>query len=440
MNWQDVYNKKKLSADEAIGMIKDGDTVVLGHAMGEPQELVRTLATNYMDYKDVEFVQMVPLTGEFAKEKYRGHFRYNSLFAGAATRQAVQEGIADFTPVFFHEVPKLFREKLIDVDVALIMVTPPDTHGYCSFGVSVDYTRPAAQEAKIVIAQVNKYMPRTLGNSMIHINEIDAIVEHDEPLPELMPPTIGHVEKKIGMYCASLIEDEAVLQLGIGAIPDAVLTFLTHKKNLALHTEMFSDGVIDLIESGVINNAKKSYMPNLSIATFLMGTQRLYDFVDNNPSIYMASVDFVNNPSVVCKNRRITSINSAIEVDLSGQVVAASMGHKIFSGVGGQLDFIRGAAMADQGVSIIAFPSTAAKGTISKIVPDIVPGSMVTSTNHDVDYIVTEFGIAKLRGKTMKERAKALIAVAHPNFTQMLIDAYEQRFKEKYQAAKSEKK
>lgn len=428
MNWKDRYNNIKMTADDAVKLIKNGDTVVLGHAMAEPQELVESLSRNYQNYKDVEIVQMVPFTGELAKEKYEGHFIYNSLFAGGSTRKAVQNGFAEFTPVFFHEVPKLFREKLIDVNVALIMVTPPDEHGYCSFGVSIDYTRPAAQEADIVIAQVNKYMPRTLGNSMIHINEIDAIVEAHHKLPELQPPTIGDIEKKIGEYCASLIKDEAVLQLGIGAIPDAVLTFLGDKKNLALHTEMFSDGVIDLIENGVINNSKKSYMPNLSVSTFLMGTQRLYDFVDNNPSIYMASVDFVNNPAVIAKNRRITSLNSAIQVDITGQVVAGTMGHKIFSGVGGQLDFVRGAAMASEGVSIIAFPSTAAKGKISKIVPDITPGSMVTTTNHDVDYIVTEFGIAKMRGKTLKKRAEALISIAHPEFREELISAYEERY------------
>lgn len=432
MYWKDEYNSKKVSGAEAVKMIKNGDTVVLGHAMAEPQELVRSLAENYEQYKDVEIIQMVPFTGELSKEKYQGHFKYNSLFAGSSTRKSVQDGFADFTPVFFHEVPRLFKEKLIDVDVALIMVTPPDAHGYCSFGVSIDYTRPAAQEAKIVIAQVNKHMPRTLGNSMIHVKDIDAVVEFDEAIPELKPPAIGDIERKIGEYCASLVQDEAVLQLGIGAIPDAVLTFLGTKKNLALHTEMFSDGVIDLIESGVINNSIKSYMPNLSVATFLMGTKRLYDFVDNNPTIYMASVDFVNNPAVICKNDKITSINSAIQIDLTGQVVAGTMGHNIFSGVGGQVDFVRGAALAEDGVSIIAFPSTAAGGKLSKIVPDITPGSMVTTTNHDVDYVVTEYGIAKMRGKTIKGRAEALIAIAHPDFREELIAAYEDRFKTKF--------
>jgi len=432
MDWKKVYENKKQTADKAVKMIKSKDTVVLGHAMAESKELVRALSRNCERYENVEIIQMVPLTGELAKPEYEGHFKYNSLFAGGTTRDAVQEGNADFTPVFFHEVPKLFKEKLIDVKVALVMVTPPDEHGFCSFGVSVDYTRSAAEEADIVIAQVNKNMPRTLGNSMIHINDIDAVVEFDEEIPELQPPVIGDTEKKIGEFCASLIKDESVLQLGIGAIPDAVLTFLGDKKNLALHTEMFSDGVIDLIENGVIDNSKKSYMPNLSVATFLMGTKRLYDFVDNNPSIYMASVDFVNNPAIICKNRRITSINSAIQVDLTGQVVAGTMGHRIFSGVGGQVDFVRGAAMAEEGVSIIAFPSTAGKGKVSKIVPDITEGSMVTTTNHDVDYIVTEFGIAKMRGKTLKGRAEALVEIAHPDFREDLISAYEERFKCKF--------
>lgn len=432
MDYKKVLEGKLKSSDEAVKLVKDGDLVVIGHALGEPQELVRAMARNYERFHDVTLFQLVPFTGELAKEKYLGHFKYNSAFAGGSTRKPVQEGIADFTPVFFHEVPKLFHEKILPVDVALIMVTPPDEHGFCSYGVSVDYTKPAAEEAKVVIAQINKYMPRTLGNSMIHINDIDAIVQYDEPIPELQPPVIGDVEKKIGEYCASLVKDGAVLQLGIGAIPDAVLSCLGDKKDLALHTEMFSDGVIPLIENGVINNAKKSYMPNLSVSTFLMGTQKLYDFVDNNPSIYMANVDFVNNPAVICKNRGITSINSAIQVDLTGQVVAGTMGHKIFSGVGGQVDFVRGAAMATEGVSIIAFPSTTVKGDISKIVPDITPGSMVTTTNHDVDYIVTEYGIAKLRGKTMKGRAEALIKIAHPDFRPQLIEAYEDRFKCEY--------
>lgn len=432
MNWKNQFENKLMSTEEAIKLIPSDSTVVLGHAMAEPQELVRGLAKNYKNYTNVEIVQMVPYTGELAKPEYAGHFKYNSLFAGGSSRKAVQEGYADYTPVFFHEVPKLFREKLIEVEVALIMVTPPDEHGYCSFGVSIDYTRPAAQEAKIVIAQINKYMPRTLGNSMIHVSEIDAFVEFNEPIPELKPPTIGPIEKEIGRHCASLISDGSVLQLGIGAIPDAVLTFLGDKKDLALHTEMFSDGVIDLIENGVINNMKKSYMPNLSVATFLMGTQRLYDFVDNNPSIYMASVDFVNSPAIICKNDKITSVNSAIQVDFNGQIVASTMGHKIFSGVGGQVDFVRGAAMANGGVSIIAFPSTASGGKVSKIVPDITPGSLVTTTNHDVDYIVTEFGIAKMRGKTMKGRAQALISIAHPDFREELIQAYEERFKDKF--------
>lgn len=432
MSWKENYENKKMSSDDAIKHIKSGDTVVLGHAMGEPQELVRAITRNYKDMKDVEVVQMVPYSGALTDEKYHGHIIYNSLFAGGSTRDSINEGTAEFTPVFFHQVPKLFREKLIDVDVALIMVTPPDHHGYCSFGVSIDYTRPAAEEAKIVIAQVNSKMPRTLGNSMIHVNDLDIVVECDEDIPELTPPKIGEIERQIGKNCASLIKDESVLQLGIGAIPDAVLSFLGHKKNLGIHTEMFSDGIVDLIESGVVNNSKKTYMPDLTVSTFLMGTKKLYDFVDNNPSIYMASVDFVNNPTVISKNRRITSLNSAIQVDLNGQIVAGTMGHKIFSGVGGQVDFVRGASMANEGVSIIAFPSTAAKGKISKIVPDITPGSMVTTTNHDVDYIVTEYGIAKMRGKTMKGRAAALIGIAHPDFREELIKAYEERFKSEF--------
>ncbi len=432
MDWKELYQQKLRTLDEAADLVKSNDRVVLGHAMGEPQAIMRKMVEKKNQYRDVEIVQLVPYTGMFNTPELAGHFRYNALFAGGSTRGSIEEGRADFTPVFFHEVPRLFQYNILKVDVALIMVSPPDEHGYCSYGISVDYTKAAAEYATTVIAQVNKYMPRTFGNSMIHVTDIDALVEYDEELPELPPAEIGELERKIGEYCASLVKDGSVLQVGIGAIPDAVLASLGDKKDLALHTELVGTGVIPLIKNGVINNKKKSYMPDMSVGTFIMGTKELYDFVDNNPSIYMGPVDFVNKPSIIAKNDRMISINSAIQVDLTGQVVSDTMGHRVFSGVGGQVDFVRGAAMANEGVSIIAFASTAKGGKISKIVTDITPGSAVTTTRNDVDYIVTEYGIAALKGRTLRQRAEALTKIAHPDFREELICAYELRFKQKF--------
>ena len=363
---------------------------------------------------------------EYVKPGMEDHFRHNALFVGGSTRDAVNAGRADFTPIFFYEIPSLFKKNL-PVDVALVQVSKPDKHGYCSYGVSVDYTKPACESAKIVIAQVNEYMPRTLGDSFIHVSDMDYIVEYNEPLIELPPAKIGDIEKKIGEHCASLIEDGDTLQLGIGAIPDAVLQFLTHKKNLGIHSEMFSDGVVDLIERGVINNRNKSFMQDKSVVTFLMGSQKLYDFVDNNPSVEMRSVDFVNNPNIVMKNDNIVCINSCVQVDLMGQVVSDSIGLKQISGVGGQVDFIRGASMAKNGRSIIAMPSSI-KGKISKIVPFIDEGASVTTSRNDVDYVVTEYGIANLKGRTLRERAEALIRIAHPKFREELTKEYKRRF------------
>ncbi|MDD7794743.1 acetyl-CoA hydrolase/transferase family protein [Clostridium sp. 'White wine YQ'] len=429
MNWKEIYESKLVTAEGAVAKIKSNDRVVLGHAVAEPMELVHALVSNKEKYENVELIQMLTLgKGEYLKSEMKPHFKLNSLFVGPCTRNAVKEGEADFTPCFFQNIPKLFRNKYLPVDVALIKVSTPDANGFCSFGVSNDYTKPAAESAALVIAEVNDKMPRSLGDSFIHVSDIDYIIETSYPLPELQLPIIGEVEKAIGRNCASLIDDGSTLQLGIGAIPDAVLLFLKDKKDLGIHSEMISDGVVELVEAGVITNKRKTLHKDKVVITFAMGTKRLYDFLDNNPMVEMYSVDYVNNPTVISQNYKMVCINSALQVDFLGQVVADTIGLKQFSAVGGQVDFVRGADMAKDGKSIIAMPSTASNGKISRIVPILAEGSAVTTSRNDVEYIVTEYGIANLRGKTLKERGQALINIAHPDFRQSLMEEWEKRF------------
>ncbi len=433
MDWKLEYNNRLVSKEEAVKHIESGDRVVIGHAVGEPSLLIESMVANKSQYENVEIVHMVPMgKGEYLQEGMEKHFRHNALFAGVSTREAINLGRADYTPCFFSEVPRLFRDGTLPVDVALISLSTPDENGYCSLGTSVDYTKEAAKSAKLTIAQINEEMPRTMGDSKIHISEIDYIVEGNMPIPVLNPPKISEIERAIGEHCASLIEDGSTLQLGIGAIPDAVLLFLKDKKDLGIHSEMISDGVVELYEAGVITNKMKTLHPGKMVVTFLMGTKRLYDFVNNNPDIEMYPVDYVNDPCVVMKNYKMVSINSCIQVDLMGQVVSDSVGKKQFSGVGGQVDFVRGASMAKDGKSIIAMPSTAAKGTVSRIVSLIDEGAAVTTSRNDVHYIVTEYGMANLKGKTLKDRGRALINIAHPNFREELIKEWESRFNDKF--------
>ncbi|WP_346961916.1 acetyl-CoA hydrolase/transferase C-terminal domain-containing protein [Clostridium sp.] len=429
MNMEKGYKDKLVTADEAVKHIKSGDRVVFQHAAGEPIALVDALVKNKGNYKNVEIVHLVALgKGEYTSPEMEGHFIHNSIFVGGCTRKAVLEGRADFTPCYFTEVPRLFQKGYLPVDVTLISVTPPDNHGFCSLGVSVDYTKPALESSKMVIAQVNKNMPRTYGDSLVHISQIDYFVEADTDILGITPPVIGEVEKAIGENVATLVEDGATLQLGIGAIPDAALLFLKDKKDLGIHSEMISDGVLELINSGVITNKKKTLHKDKNIVTFLMGTRNLYDFIDNNPSVEVHSVDYVNNPTVIMKNYKMTCINSCIQLDLTGQICSESIGIKQFSGVGGQVDFMRGASMADDGKSIIAIPSTASKGKVSRIVPILDEGAIVTTTRNDVHYVVTEYGIADLRGKSVKERGRALISIAHPDFREELIRYWKEKF------------
>lgn len=432
MEWQKIYEERKMSAEEAIKLIHSGDRVVLGHAVGVPIAITDVLADHKENYENVEIVQMVSMgNARFAEADMEGHFRLNAMFLGGFTKTTVKEGRGDFTPCCFSEIPQLLEETLPS-DVAIIQVSTPDKHGYVSCGVSVDYTLPVARGAKKVIAQVNRKMPRTLGDTSLHVSEIDSFVEIDHQVIELGLPEIGDVEKAIGENCAKLVRDGDTLQLGIGAIPDAVLLFLKEKKDLGIHSEMISDGVVELIESGVITNTKKTLHPGKTVVTFLMGTQELYDYVDDNQAVAMYPVDYVNDPYVVGQNDNLVSINSCVQVDLMGQVASESVGLTQISGIGGQVDFIRGARLSKGGRSIIAIASTAAKGKISKIVPFLDEGAAVTTSRTDVDYVVTEYGIAKLRGKTLKDRARALIEIAHPDFKADLIKEFENRFHCKY--------
>lgn len=428
MEWQKLYEERKKSVEEAVRLIHSGDRIVLAHAAGVPLVLTDELVRQKENYRDVEIVQQVSMgNARFADADMAGHFRLNALFLGAHTKAAVKEGRGDFTPCCFSEVPALFDE-MLPVDAALIQVSPPDKHGYVSLGISIDYTYPAAKKAKKVIAQVNGQMPRTHGDTQLHVSEIDCFVEADHPVLELTVPVIGETEKAIGENCAKLIRDGDTLQMGIGAIPDAVLLFLKDKKDLGIHSEMVSDGVVELIESGVITNARKTLHPGKTVATFLMGTKRLYDYADDNQSIALFPVDYVNDPRVIGKNDNLVSINSCVQVDLMGQVASESVGLTQISGIGGQVDFVRGAKLSKGGRSIIAIASTAAKGKISKIVPVLDEGAAVTTSRTDVDYIVTEYGIAHLRGKTLRARARALIEIAHPAFRPELIREFERRF------------
>lgn len=420
-DWRKVYQNKIVSAEQAVQVVKSGDRVVTGHACGEPSALVEALVTRAPELSAVEIVHMVAMgPAKYAQPGMEASFRHNALFVGASTRKAVEEKRADYTPCFFSEIPRLFREKLLPVDVALIQITPPDEEGFCSYGLSADYTVAAAECATTVVAQINAKLPRT-GGAKIHLDTVRFLVEKEEPLLELKPPVIGAVEKQIGENVASLIADGSTLQLGIGAIPDAVLLFLTGKKDIGIHSEMFSDGVVVLAEAGVITNKKKTINPGKFMAAFLMGTRKLYDFIDGNPEVELQPVDYINDPCVIGQHDNMVSINSALQVDLMGQVNAEMIGSRQFSGIGGQVDFVRGVSRAKNGKSIIALPSTASGGKVSRIACELDRGAAVSTSRNDVHYIVTEYGIANLRGKSLRERTLALIGIAHPDFRETLL-------------------
>ncbi|MDR2089911.1 MAG: 4-hydroxybutyrate CoA-transferase [Clostridiales Family XIII bacterium] len=435
MDWREQYKNRLCTATAAVKHIKSGDAVVLAHCVGEPPVLVEAMVANAAQYEDVEIKHMVSLgPGVHAAPGMEKHFRVNPLFASANTRAAIAVGRGDFTPAFFHEIPKFFREGKLRIDVLLLQVSPPDDHGYCSLGPSVDYTLQAITSAKTVIAQVNAQVPFTYGDGIVRISAFDHIVEADSPIYEIQPPKIGDVERAIGEHCAALVEDGSTLQLGIGAIPDAVMLFLKNKKDLGIHSEMISDGTLALFEAGVITGARKSMNKGRMTVAFLMGTRKLYDFAHRNPAVEIRPVDYVNHPITISKQYRMVSINSAMEVDLMGQVNAETIGSNQFSGVGGQVDFIRGVAMGDGGKAIIAMPSVTVKkdgSVIPKIVPFLEQGSAITTSRNDVDYVVTEYGAALLKAQSLRQRARNLIGIAHPDHRDRLTEAFEKRFGEK---------
>ncbi|MDO5805689.1 MAG: acetyl-CoA hydrolase/transferase C-terminal domain-containing protein [Eubacteriales bacterium] len=431
MDWRTYYKEHTMKPEDAVSVIKDGDRVVFGHAVGEPIIFQRTMAQMAEQFHNVEVAHMVYLgSGEYLQPGMEKHFRHNALFVGGPARKAIAENRADYTPAFFSDVPHMFRNGELPVDVFAFTCSPPDERGYVSIGLSCDYGWQAAKSAKTVIAEVNPNMPRTFGESFIHVTDIDGFLLSWEPLPEAKPPRITEEDKKIGKYIADLVHDGDCLQLGIGAVPDAVCSFLGDKKNLGLHSEMFSDGVLPLFEKGVINGSCKQRDVGRACVTFLMGSRKLYDFVDNNPMIQMMPVDVCNNPAIISQNDNVVSINSCVQVDLQGQVCAEAIGLKQISGIGGQMDFVRGANLSKGGRSIIALHSTTKDESESKIVTTITTGGPVTTSRCDVNYIVTEYGVAQLRGQTLRERAKRLIAIAHPKFRAELAEEYAKRFGE----------
>jgi 4-hydroxybutyrate CoA-transferase len=422
MNWTYAYQSRITTPQEAVRIIKSEDRLFLTGNVSVPQRVLSALVDYAPHLTNVEICQALSIgPADYVMPEMLGHLRVNSMFISANIRKTVQEGKADFTPVLLSEFPLLFKNGVLPLDVALVHVSPPDEHGYCSFGVEVGLTKSAAESAKIIIAEVNQQMPRTLGDSFIHVTQLNHIIPVDYSIPEVHFGQEGKSEviEKIAGFVADLIPNGATLQLGIGAVPNAVLKYLYHKKDLGLHSELFSNGVIDLVNAGVLTSARKTLHRGKIIAGFIIGTQELYDWVNNNPLIELHPTEYVNDPFVIAQNERMVAINSAVEVDLTGQVCADSIGPKLYSGVGGQLDFIYGASRSKEGVPIIALPSTTIlkDGTnVSRIAAMLRQGAgVVTSRNH-VRYVVTEYGVANLYGKTIRQRARELINIAHPEF------------------------
>jgi 4-hydroxybutyrate CoA-transferase len=422
MDWNSIYRNRVTTAQNAVKDIRSRDRVWIHPGCNTPTLLIDAMVARATELENVEVVHILTLAdAPYVAPGMEGHFRHRSLFTGSNVRSAVNDGRADFVPIHLHDVPALISRGQMPIDVALIHISPPDEHGFCSYGVGVDATKTAVEHSRTVIAMVNRQMPRTLGDSFVHVSKLTRVVEVDEPLIEHpMSAEVSEVARKIGGNIASLITDGATIQMGIGEIPDAVLDFLGDKKHLGVHTEMFSDGLVDLFEAGVVTNEKKSLHRGKIVASFVIGTRRAFDFVDNNPFMEFHPNEYVNDPFVVARNDKMVAINSALAVDLTGQVCADSIGTTIYSGFGGQLDFIRGAARSQGGVPIIALPSTAKAGTLSRFVDTLVPGSGVVTTRADVHYVVTEYGVANLYGRSLRERARDLIDIAHPNFREDL--------------------
>jgi acetyl-CoA hydrolase len=416
-----VYRSKVISAQDAVKVIQSNQRIYLGGGAGAPQRVLHALVERADELRDVEIVHVLIFgAAPHLAPEYVKSFRHRALFVGDNARAAVQSGRADFVPIFLSEIPRLFRDGTLPLDAALIQVSPPDEHGFCSFGCEVGCTKPAAQAAKVVIAEVNRQMPRVLGDSFIHVSKLDYVVEVDDALPEAPQAGGTAVHRQIGKHIADLIPDGATLQLGIGSIPDAVLAQVGDRQDLGIHSELFSDGVIDLVERGVITNDRKTLHPGKMVAGFLFGSKRLYDFANDNAIIELHPSDYVNDPFIIAQNDNMIAINSALAVDLTGQVCADSIGPAIYSGIGGQLDFVRGAARSRGGKPIIALPATAKDGALSRIVAPLKPGAGVVTSRGDAHYVVTEYGVAFLHGKSIRARARSLIDIAAPQFREEL--------------------
>lgn len=421
-------NARVVTAEDAVSIIQPGNRVFIHTAAAAPARLINAMTDRAPELNDIEVVHLhTDVDAPYAAPEHAGTFRVNALFVGGNVRQAVNEGRADYLPIFLSEIPQLFRRGILPIDVAMVQVSPPDRHGFCSLGVSVDGSLAAVQTARTVIAQVNPQMPRSHGDGLIHVDRIHSMVEVNDPLPEAPRPKLTDIEHQIAHHVAGLVEDGATLQMGIGAIPDAVLEALAGHRHLGVHTEMFSDGLIDLVAAGAVTGDRKKIHPGKIVATFAVGTRKTYDFIDDNPLVVMLDCAYVNDTSVIRRNDRVTAINSAIEVDLTGQVCADSIGTRHYSGVGGQMDFIRGASLSDGGRPILALPSTTRRGE-TRIVPYLKMGAGVVTTRAHVHDVVTEYGVAHLYGKNLRQRAEALAEIAHPDHREDLLKAAHERF------------
>jgi acyl-CoA hydrolase len=421
-DWRAQFSDKIATAAEATALIRPGRRILIGSGAAEPGSLVEALVTHGMHLSDNEIVHLLTLgPAPYVKRELSHRFRHSAFFIGANVREAVQEGRADFIPVFLSEIPQLLRSRALPIDVALVHVSPPDAHGYCSLGVSVDVSLAAVESARRVVAQLNPRMPRTHGDGMIHVADVDAFVEVDRPLFQHARTVPGDVEKRIAVQVADLIEDGSTLQMGIGSIPDAVLAALDRHRDLGVHTEMFSDGLVDLVEAGVVTNKFKKIARDKIVSGFVVGSQKLYDFVHDNPRVLMLDIEYVNDTAIIRQNPKVIAINSAIEVDITGQVVSDSIGATFFSGIGGQMDFMRGAALSEGGKAIIALPSRTSRGE-PRIVPCTRSNAGVVTTRGHIQYVVTEWGVASLYGKSIRERVEQLVSVAHPDDRAALLE------------------
>ncbi len=421
--WDVDYKRKLMSPQDAVRCVESGMRVYIHPGCAEPETLIEALMERAPFVRDVEIVHLMTMgRAPYVEAEMEGHFRHNAMFIGGNVREAVNDGRADYTPVFLSEIESLFESGAMPIDVALIHVSPPDAHGYCSLGVGVDTTMTAVRCARFVVAQVNDQMPRTYGDSFVHVSNIDAFVESSRPLCEAPKVEITEIHRGIAGHVASLIEDGSTLQTGIGGIPDAVLPFLTGRKDLGIHTELVGDGVIPLIDAGIINGSRKTLLPRKIVLGFVLGSRKLFEYVNENPLFEFRPNAFTNDPMQIARNERMVAINSALQVDLTGQICSDSIGTSFYSGIGGQVDFLRGASRSKRGKPIIALPSTAKGDTISRIVPMLDPGAGVVTSRGLIRYVVTEYGIAYLHGKTIRERAQALIQIAHPKFRDQLFD------------------